>query len=296
MHSPQTRDCQRKTEGFIMKAEKVNLRRKGFTLIELLVVIAIIALLLSILMPSLQMVKKQARKTVCKAHLHSWGLIFSLYGNDYESKFPNWSNRYASEGNMWMDVLIPYYENIDEMRFCGEAIKGKERHPTGSVEGAYGSPTRSWLHPTPNGNLTYDGQNWANGSYGINHYAYGYDETNIPWSLYYTAEMPWGRIGGMREASNVPLLFDCTWAGTFPSGSDQVPPDGSGILGIGINNEMARVCLDRHGKENNILFMDTAVRGVQLPDLWKLKWHRIWIDVEYTRNDFVDESGGIWLP
>ena len=57
-------------------------RRKGFTLIELLVVIAIIALLLSILMPALSRVKKQARGVACQANLHQWSLIYKLYCDD----------------------------------------------------------------------------------------------------------------------------------------------------------------------------------------------------------------------
>ena len=51
---------------------------KGFTLIELLVVIAIISLLMAILIPTLNMARKQVRGTVCMAALKQWGLCYQL--------------------------------------------------------------------------------------------------------------------------------------------------------------------------------------------------------------------------
>ena len=71
---------------------------KAFTLIELLVVIAIIALLLSILMPSLSKAKDQARKIVCKNNLKTIGLgeiMYSEANNNWHlPAFYNDSHRY----------------------------------------------------------------------------------------------------------------------------------------------------------------------------------------------------------
>ena len=68
----------------------INVKKNysGFTLIELLVVIAIIALLLSILMPSLTKAKDHARRVVCMNNLKQQGVMTTMYMNDYKDFFP----------------------------------------------------------------------------------------------------------------------------------------------------------------------------------------------------------------
>ena len=84
-------------------------KNAAFTLIELLVVIAIIAMLLSIMTPSLQKAKDQAKKVVCQAHLGQIKLAWAMYLDSNDKRYPFvHEERIGGIGGTWPD-----YERAD---------------------------------------------------------------------------------------------------------------------------------------------------------------------------------------
>ena len=84
---------------------------KGFTLIELLVVIAIIALLVSLLMPSLKQAKELARAALCEAHVRLIGVALPQYMADSGDLLPPYTD--GPPRSEWEDELDDVDESID---------------------------------------------------------------------------------------------------------------------------------------------------------------------------------------
>ena len=89
-------------------------RRNAFTLVELLVVISIIALLMSILMPSLQKAREQAKGLICATQLKDIGLMLEVYAlENNDCMVPN--GYYG--GGRWWDKLIECYGRKDKYTY-----------------------------------------------------------------------------------------------------------------------------------------------------------------------------------
>jgi prepilin-type N-terminal cleavage/methylation domain-containing protein len=86
-------------------------RRVGFTLIELLVVIAIIAILASLLLPTLARARDKGRTAKCTSNVRQLGMAAMLYDEDYQVYpigWPDAAGLALAPPLIWYRQLQPY--------------------------------------------------------------------------------------------------------------------------------------------------------------------------------------------
>ena len=178
------------------------IKRVAFTLIELLVVIAILALLVSILMPSLRQAQFLAKVAVCAVNQHNIFVTLATYQGDYDAlPMSTYSSSIglATIFRYWLPTGDPYGPcGIGLLWWHGYMDKGMLLEPDWMCVGmvnAYGD----YRNISINGRVNFDDLEWLRtqpfGTTG--HVAGCYS--------YYGVMDPWGRLPRRLDAAYNPI-------------------------------------------------------------------------------------------
>jgi len=265
--------------------------KRAFTLVELLVVIAIIALLMSILMPALARVRKQAKAVICQTNLKQLGACYAMYTDSWDGKFmAGWTPTATGNGDYWMDALRSCYGDAGGIRCCAAATKPNSEvnlSPWNSRD-----PFVAWgvfgFEGTQERGEPYSGWDYVTvgdyGSFGSN----GYCSDPPKLDGTFQGHPPeWNfRIANVSGAANIPLMMGNQWLDGWPQHVD-TPPAYDGDFGSDNIDHSSRFCNNRHSGYVNAVFLDYTVRKVGLKEIWTLKWHR-----RYEINELWTIAGG----
>lgn len=249
--------------------------RRAFTLIELLVVISIIALLIAILLPALSSVRDAARSAACLAVTHQHTLAWNSAMTDERNRL--WP---YDETRIHLNRMEDYLNAGPTEIRCPDAYEVDPSWPSGSSDSPY-----LWIAA---------GTTYIT-SYGFNGFLYDIKvlhpmagaggKGGIGWST--TSKNPddwWGSwVGDVKDPTESPVFTDMTWADTWPDDTDTPPTDGLGHdYGSG-GSLIRRAVFDRHpGRTINHSFVDGHGESVRVEDMWKLKWHKNFVETDVS--------------
>ena len=254
---------------------------RAFTLIELLVVVAIIALLIAILLPALGRVRGRANTVVCLTNVRATAQALRLYMQAYNAMLlpggnggPNGSWDYQLFSNSLTRNQFSGSngkgDSGDKMRVCPETPRIDK--PTAAVLGA---ANKQWM--------CFFNNEGSSGSYGFNAFLFG------P-SAYPTASAPKGvasnfyRVKGSNtNEGSMPAFADAAVHDLDPLPTDTPAPglEPSSLSGASPHaGGMENVCINRHSRAVNVVFLDAHAETPGLGQLWTLHWSADW-----NRND-----------
>ncbi len=232
---------------------------RGFTLIELLVVISIVALLMGILLPSLQRVRKQAKAAACQSNLRQWGLVFSMYMSEHTEQL-NWAT--------WRDVpwwrwSRRYSRKSRDLLLCPAARRYEvnRNDPKWEVAESLGYGTGNTFSPWKATEDFMGGTFYSSYGFNVSGFSVVYRPTGTTPLRGATASSHLYRIGSSRT----PIHLDSPW--WRPLGAGGSPPAYEGDI-----TEGPSVCMNRHDGAINSLFLDWSACRVGLKELWTLRW------------------------
>lgn len=198
----------------------------AFTLIELLVVVSIIALLISMLLPTLGSSREAARTVQCLANLRGLGFAFNAYIQDSREVFPIADNRGGTDSNGVVcpprDTWATTYANLGYFtvpRTDDPSLPPVGRSiiacPSGSPET---TPADTDFQPTQHRSDS-SGSTWYTWSwYGANGVTGDYGSSH-GWPLAGIGSSPWltikrwtsTRLTRVRAPGRMMLYFDGFW-------------------------------------------------------------------------------------
>jgi prepilin-type N-terminal cleavage/methylation domain-containing protein len=240
-------------------------KKRGFTLIELLVVIAIIALLMSILMPALAKVRKQAMAVSCQARLKQWGVIFSMYTSENDGYFH--TREIGTDfgyKRLWHLVYKPMYKD-PMMRYCPAAVNNSMKTgPFGTWNPDKLGSWRPEQYPIPGEGDDQTGPRTPTGSYGMNRFIEDMKGGTTG------SDPAYWRKADVKGGDKAPVMTDCQYI-YYQGNHNTGPPAYNGDFTGG---EMHWICIDRHMGYVNSTFLDFSARKVGLKELWTLRHTR----------------------